>query len=645
MKSYTSKELLEISEKNFQEYFYYSSERKFRELGINLENDNWSLPLVHDATENAPTGASKYACFYEMVHSEKGISLVDHEGNLVHIGKPDFKPEIIARVPGKEPKFAKKEPGSAPKGLGFSFYLLRVLTLGIYGRKQYSDYKASVEAHQREVSEYEEAKAEFELKELNPYKEKVRLFNEHYKSLELMGKNIEDVKQYRMDDISDFKKEDEEMNAYDRSISATESAVTLRENARRRLDFLMGPANEANREKDEKTKEHMIRKSFLPKESFDGTYEQKQYNIMNVEYPKQNVFSDHEIALLGFAATCDVDIWTKAISHPIPGEEPVKSDIEAREEAIDKGGAWYNYTEALFTRSQRDSKPFVPTLNHSKLALADALKDMNNGDYTALGKIIRSGISCCTRSNMVVDNPDDGSTFVDYSFYVKEMLELLDKNPELEKAARNAGLTDEELDEARVNANMGETFERGVDAKYKLMYTPDITAEEKKEAIADIIGMRLTQQLLAKNSKEYTEGPLKKIKSECEEKIDELTAQCDAVSADNAAIYDQIGVYSNKMTTASLGYMAEYFGLKPSFDEDMMGVFKGKNRPQEIHDYICKNVKLDELVSLSPNRLLHELIPFHSGKYISQMYPKKHETVKNNQKEALPTKTDAKVMN
>ena len=644
MKAYTKYELEQIKNEDPNKYFYYSNEVKFRKLGINLESNDWELPLVHDTTETSPIDdpekkdplRDRFACFNEMMHSEKGVTLVDLEGNLIHLQKPDFNPEVIAKRLGNEPKFELQEPGPAPEGLGFTFYLLRILTAGFYGREQYRKYKEAVRIHEEAVINYESGKAKFEQEKMNPYLERKQKFDEHYKELGLMGKDVEKVKAYTISDKSAFEIEDQQASEYATLVKDVAFINEKRKGARDRLEFLMGPKRAENKERDEAIKDKIIKECYLEKHCFEAEGGSEKNKLRDVEYPEDTGFTDHEIALLGFAATCSPDIWAKVEAYPIPGGPRVMSDEQAKEEAIENAPLWYNYTEAIFARYTRNSTGMVPYINHSKIAVADALKDYKNGDCTALGKILKEAINCCTKHTMLLQDPKDDSRFVDYCLYTKEMLQLMNKNEKLAEAVKNAGLSQEELDEAKISCNFGEVFERGVNAKDALLNNHNLTADEKMNAAADVIGMRLVQKMCNDHFQEFTNADayterldyyLKLGKAKIDE-ANEIPFEKRGGEEFKALMEE-----STKATFATsqltLGYVSEHYGLKHEFGNEITKVFGDDNSPKEIHDAIVKNVNLDGLKNMSGDRILFELTPSKSQKFLTELAPKEGKAVKN----------------
>lgn len=637
MKAYTEYELKQMENDDPKKHFYYSHEMQFRSLGINLESDDWELPLVHDETQ-APK-EDKFECFYEMMHSEKGVTLVDLKGNLVRLKQPDFQPEVISERLGREPKLDVKEPGPAPEGLGFTFYLLRVVTLGIYGGKKYSDYKKAVTDHEKAVSDYEKAKASYEEKK-RPYDERKQKFDEHYKNLESMNKNVEKVKAYTISDKGAFEIEKTQAEQFSSSVNAVASVNMYRQNAHDRLEVLMGPKREANKERDEAVKAKIVEYNYLDKGAFSENPEKgsEKNKVIDVEIPENTGFTDHEIAVLGFAATCDPDIWAKAKSFPVPGGPRVMSDEEAKEKALVDAPSWYNCTEGLFARFIRNATEMTPTLNHSKIAVADALKSYKEGDCTALGKILKEGISCCTKHSMLVQDPKDDSRFVDYCLYVKEMLKMMDKDPKLAEAVKNAGLTEQDINEAKICSNFGEVFEKGVNAKDALLNNHDLTPDEKKSAAADVIGMRLVEKMCNDHFEEFTSAPeyADKINENIElarQKFKEANKiPLEERNGEKGEKYKTLMAEGNRANLATshliLGYVSEKFGLKQNFGDKLTAVFGKDNSPKEVHDAIEKNVDLDAFKNMSGDRILYELTPSKTQKFLTELAPKEDIMIK-----------------
>ncbi len=624
MRTYTDKELEAMKLTEPEKYFFYYNEDEFRRLGIDLNKDNWDLPLVYDETAIDPK-ADRFKSFYEMMHSENGVRIITPKNDIMCL-KAGKEPELITHMTTEVFKGEIKAEPKPPKGLGFWFYFLRFVTFGGYGDDKLKAYRSKQE-------EYDKAKATYDRHErsrLDKIKfdtKAVEMTKEYTDALTKMGKSIEDIKLY-MEDIRKDLLKDKDITD---KLSDINDMVIKRTKGHQRLDFLMGPRN--GTEAEEKVKQEIIEESYLGEESFrkDKNSENNSKFLIDVNYPADTEFSDHEIALMAFAATCGLDVYKNAIKKPVIGGPDKMSDEAARQDAKNNIGLWYNWTEALFCRKKRNCAGAVPLLNHAKTDTCKALEALKNDDYSKLGEIIKNGLLYTSNFAMSTDTFADNSTWVDYCLYAKEMLSMLDKNPKLKEAVVNAGFTEENFKNAKITANLGELYDKGIDALHKLGSERGLTEEQKKHAIADVIGMRLSQRLLETDSKRFETLYGKQQaavgiemmnvhdKNSAKDAKEKNPGQYEA----NSALYKELsGIYNN----IGLGYAWPIYNIETKFGECIGTLYDGDNRVQEIHNEILDRVNMDDISKMENHQIIREMLPGNAIKYVKQVYPKDNTT-------------------
>ena len=618
MRTYSDAQLNAMKNTEPDRYFYYSHEEMFRNLGINLENGNWEMPLIYD-DEYEPSD-NKFVRFRRIMESKNGVTMVSTSGNLIRIKAPEFKEEILALSDENAEAHAREVLKPEPEGLGIGFYILRVLSLGFYGGERYKAYKA-------EKREYEESKADYAKKE----KERKEEFAGYNANLQLKGKNRKDVDNYLRSERVDLEAEEAKSGKINSSVSEIRIAVERREAGRANLDFIMGQ----KKEDAEKVKENLLKEHYLGKEAFEKSNDPKTKNdyIINVDFPKDTKFSEHEIALLGLAATGCLDVQKTAMQYPIPGEDAVMDEKTAEKKAFLNGAKWYNFTDAIFNRQARNASAAAPLFNHAKLAVSDALNKYKDGDYSGLGEILKNGLRQCSRMVMGISSIQDGSTWVDYCVYTKEMLAMADKDEKLKEAIIKAGFTAQDLKDAITCSNIGVVYERGINAQYKLNNELGLTPEEKAAAATEIVELRALQQMFIKHDNDLHKGP------EYKEKEKLLLKEHRETQAERRNAYEKYGKDSpelkkimERMDEISLdignlpfGYMADYFGYKISFGETLEGFFGSVGSVEKFHNHVCENVNLKDFGNMTGRNIIYKLLPGNADIYVSQIYPKDNE--------------------
>lgn len=618
MRTYSDAQLNAMKNTEPDRYFYYSHEEMFRNLGINLENGNWEMPLIYD-DEYEPSD-NRFVRFRRIMESKNGVTMVSTSGNLIRIKAPEFKEEILALSDENAEAHAREVLKPEPEGLGIGFYILRVLSLGFYGGERYKAYKA-------EKRKYEESKADYAKKE----KERKEEFAGYNANLQLKGKNRKDVDNYLRSERVDLEAEEAKSQKINSSVSEIRIAVERREAGRANLDFIMGQ----KKEDAEKVKENLLKEHYLGKEAFEKSNDpntKKDY-ILNVDFPKDTKFSEHEIALLGLAATGCLDVQKTAMQYPIPGEDAVMDEKTAEKKAFLNGAKWYNFTDAIFNRQARNASAAAPLFNHAKLAVSDALNKYKDGDYSGLGEILKNGLRQCSRMVMGTSSIQDGSTWVDYCVYTKEMLAMADKDEKLKEAIIKAGFTAQDLKDAITCSNIGVVYERGINAQYKLNNELGLTPEEKAAAATEIVELRALQQMFIKHDNDLHKGP------EYKEKEKLLLKEHRETQAERRNAYEKYGKDSpelkkimERMDEISLdignlpfGYMADYFGYKISFGETLEGFFGSVGSVEKFHNHVCENVNLKDFGNMTGRNIIYKLLPGNADIYVSQIYPKDNE--------------------
>ena len=628
MKTFNDAQLEKMRTEEPDRYFYYSHEEQYKELGINLDNKNWELPLYHYAGKR--NGKNKFQYFREIVDSPTGATILAHDGRLVNVTH-DCKIEELCKPVGREPVFQHDEPLPAPAPLGFWFNVLHFITRGRYGANRYAQYQLELNEHNSQVQKLEEDRREWEQKVYNPYQRRVQMVAEYRNGLTQLDKKPEEAKAYMAEDKKRYNKEKKLADDLALQKSHVNTAVHLRERGIARLDYLMGPHRGTEREALTKKQlledEHTLR-SYC----FDGigTSENNETErIMDIEYPQCQTFSDHEIALLGFADMCSTKFINKTHSHPIPGSAEVPDNRSDFQKFVDQG-SWYNITESLFTRQQRDSTAGVPWLNNARADVATALEKYNNGDMTAVAEMLKNGMRWCSHHVMYQTSTTDTNTLADYALYAGEMLDMVNRNPTLRKAVLSAGATLQDLRDAEICGNIGKVWDSGINAMADLKNNPNMSPDQKADAIVHIIGLRMTQDLLFKNSdtiknsseydaafntalSEYQKADADRMNMSAEDRKDPQKTE---------AVATRVTLANNKLALFSYGFLFDQLGIQLSFGKVIEEVYSGDNGPKNMHDTIRSQLDLVTLSQRSNDEILTEMLPQNAAQYIKKVVSK-----------------------
>ena len=628
MGKYTAEELEKMKQDEPMRYFYYSHEDEYKAVGVDFDNEKWALPFHHSAGKQ--NGRDNFEYFRDMVCSEGGATVIAPDGRLVNISENGIT-ELAPKM-GRVPVFKFKHPVEAPAPLGRWFKFLNKITGGLYGRSRLRAYENQLNQHNTEERELMAAKAEFEQTELAEYRKQSIKFEDHRMNLKHMGKDLKECTDVTNEVRKHLADEKERKVLYDKQAFDVSDTLKEREHGRARFDYLAGPRR--GDEKEEQAKRWIKEDgTFAPSEG------EEKLEIMDIALPECKAFSDHQIALLGLGTMCDPDFAERLHRHPIPGgpennqklNEYQKNDIRAM---------WYNHTESLFTRKKRETCRAIPWVNNARADVADALTKYNNGDKSAVAKMLKDGIHQCSKMLIKQESVIDSNTCPDYAFYAGEMLDMLTRDEELLAEAKKLGFTEHDYKDGIICANVSKVWDRGLEAQERLVNNPEMSAEEKQNAIVDIIGMRITQSLLhnqameVANSQDYLNAF--NAAYESSEKLQKAEKKLDKNAPDyreqKAQIMDAIGQCNGKMAQMQMGFMLDAYGIEIPFTDAINGIYGGKGKPDELRDTIRKKIDIEKLSERSCDKLLVDLLASKSQDYVKGFFKKENVNKNENQK-------------
>ncbi len=637
MGKYTDQQLQEMQKTNPMQYFYYSQEDAFNNIGIDLDSDNWELPIYHQA---GPQGTrDKYAYFYAIANSQVGATVLDPSGNLVNISNTKIK--TVAQDPGKQPEFNGTKPGPAPREPSRWLRILNTITFGRYGAKALAQYAQAVEKHQKQAEKYNREREKFERTTLADYKERVEARENYRANLKRIGKNLDAVDAA----LADHAEATKRLKAINSEKFSVRSIVEHRAHGRERLDFLMGRRLDAR--KNEKAKQDAIEDKILSSYVFDPKSGEKA--LMDIKLPECKAFSNHEIALLGLAAFSTEKNLVETPVHPIPG-----TNIEDKRTQAEKDrdlSKWYIRGEALFTRQRREISHAIPWVNNARADLAEALESYNKGQKSPLAAILVEGLRRCTQHVMFQDSVRDSNTLADYAVYAGEMLDIVDRDEELRVNMFGNGFTKKDYRAACICRNIGQVWDRGIDAMATLADNHELTADQKADAIVDIIGLRVTQSML------FTHGVEIANSDQYVSKINASVAQANQVQQQMSKIancaadrkkpeylelYSKFLEYNGVATQLQSGSLHNKLGLSIDFGDKIDGMYGDNGRPEELRNLIKSKIDVKKLAALSNDELLMELTSKNSKKYVEEVLPQKQ--TQPTMKQPAPSKQAGKVL-
>ena len=225
-----------------------------------------------------------------------------------------------------------------------------------------------------------------------------------------------------------------------------------------------------------------------------------------------------------------------------PVEKPCFTEEEALTLAAD-GPSMHYVTDVMDAAPRDGSGKFAkPVVEPARQLVKEALNQYKSGDPKALGEIIAHGIRRSSGDVTGKEAPP-GTSWKGEMKYAGRLVEMLDADPKLADAAREAGMKEADLNTVRGAGELLKLDEKGAKANEKLAQAAaegkDLPPEEKKQAIKDVIMAKLAVETMAKENAEkpcpeydemfngplYMEaygmkgdepGKLSKLKEECE---------------------------------------------------------------------------------------------------------------------------------
>ena len=641
MGKYNDQQLQEMQKTDPMKYFYYSNEDTFNKLGIDLDSDNWELPLYHQA---GPQGTrDKYTYFHDIVTAPGGATVFDPARGIVNV--VNAKTKTVADEPGKKPEFKGVAPDPAPPAPSRWLKFLNIITFGLYGAAVLAQYAQAVEEHQKQTEKYNKDLEKFENTTLPKYEERVKAREDYRSNLQKMGKNLDEVDAA----IAEHAEIANRMEPINSKKSEIRRAVKLRAHGRDRLDFLMGHRLDAK--KNEQVKQDAIEDGILLSRVFAPEAPKVAEEVlMDIKLPECKDFSNHEIALLGLAAFSTEKNLVETPAHPIPGRGDVE-DKRTQAEKNEDYSMWYIRGEALFTRQRREISHSIPWVNNARADLASALKSYNAGQKSPLASILTEGLRMCTHHVMFQESVLDSNTLADYATYAGELLDIVDRNEALRLSMYGNGFTKQDYRDACICRNIGKVWDRGIDAMANLADNPKLTAEQKTDAIVDIIGLRVTQSMIYKhaleisNSEQYTtkiSNSLAQVAQTQKEISKMLHSPADKKTPEYIALNSKLKAYSGVAAQLQSGAMHNKFGLSIDFGDKIDGMYGDNGRPEELRNLIKSKIDVNKLATLSNDDILMELTPQNSKKYVEKVFPQKQKQSTMNQ--PAPSKQAGKVL-
>lgn len=635
MGKYNDQQLQEMKDTAPAKYFYYSHEDDFNKIGIDIDSDNWELPIYHQA---GPQGErDKYTYFQAIVTAPGGATVVNPRGCIVNISGANIK--TVSEKPGEKPEFKLKEPGPAPREPSRWLRFLNTITFGFYGAAALEQYDQALEEYEEKTETYNRELDRYN-RRFSEYEKRAKAAEDHRANLEKMGKDLDKVDAA----IAEHAEIAKRLVPLNSSKFDVRSIVEHRAHGRERFDFLMGRRLDA--EKNERAKQDAINDKILPESVFDSKIGKDV--LMDIKLPECKNFSDHQIALLGFAAFSTNENMIGTPTHPIPGQDIVK-DTRTEEEKDQALGTWYIKSEALFTRQHREISHAIPWVNNARATLAKALESYNNGRKGQLAGILFEGLRKCTQQVMFHDSVLDSNTLADYATYAGEMLDIIDHDEELRLNMVGYGCTQKDFHNASICRNIGKVWDRGIDAMEQLVDNPDLKVEQKIDAIVDIIGLRITQSMIFAHSKEISGSELyKKILDDSYAQAEAVRQEMDKMLHSDAdrkkpeyiALDSKRKAYTAVSTQLQSGSMHNKFGLSIDFGKNIDGMYSGNGMPEELRKLIRSKVGADieKLAALSNDDILMELTPEKSRQYVAKTLAKNEVREMENQPDRIGQK-------
>ena len=239
--------------------------------------------------------------------------------------------------------------------------------------------------------------------------------------------------------------------------------------SRQRLDSLMGP------------------KCAHVQELLDGrVYQEHEMPLSPVEHT--GGLSDHEFAAAALGACASLDIGGK--HKLVPG-------------ATKEGRAAESYDfifEGFFSVSPRPtSGQYGVVMDQGRKAVEHAAKAMEAGDYGPMGKLIADGLKM--NSDLFASSQKLNGNAAILGEVGGTLLGILEGRPELMAAAREAGLTEQDLQNARGSAAMAQVYRNGLEAHKEIHQAvlEDRGIDRPEARAAAVFGMEMANRSVARN--------------------------------------------------------------------------------------------------------------------------------------------------
>ena len=618
--------------------FYLRYEDRLVALGVDLSLDNWDSVVIGDMVPM--DGENRYSYLRRSL-MEGGVLVSDKRGTVTRVVYDEKRKNFVAKflVDKNEdiPEFAEPEP-EEPDGPGFGAFLLRLITFGFYKPAAYKKYDEDMAKYNADLAAYEAAKEEFDERMRQQYRAETVAREKYNAALAARGKTKEMQNEY----FAQWDKHKEHIARF----SGYETTLDDIENAKERLDFIFGP--KVSPEEKERMIAACKKQEIFDPDSFgEPQAGDKHPRLKDVTLPEGCPFDAHRFAILGYAASCSRDLLLQSYKQPDPDKPPVHEEI-SDDIATMKTGMWYNWVDGIATRAHRKASGSEPLINYAKSAALSAIEKYMEGDAADLGKIICQGIRWSVDQVTIQSSVTDNCSLADHGRICGELLGLVDreKNPQLYDAVIAAGLTEKDIENAKICTNLSKVWDAGINAMALLACgvnadESELTYEQKLSAAADVAGLRMAQQIIAQRCSEMEELP--EYKALTKEKFNAYEAALaeskaaqkamnDAVrdNAPNAreltAVYEAKNLIVSQKSVAynflNLAFILRPLGIDVAPNEAMTGTFANDTRPQEIHSMFANSDSIRELCKRPAGEVFNELMPTNAGKYVNAAMPR-----------------------
>ena len=273
-------------------------------------------------------------------------------------------------------------------------------------------------------------------------------------------------------EVPEERAELEERKAKDaarKELDEVEKRIGDLDKSRQRLDSLMGP------------------RCAHVQELLDGrVYQEHEMPLSPVEHT--GGLSDHEFAAAALGACASLDIGGK--HKLVPG-------------ATKEGRAAESYDfifEGFFSVSPRPtSGQYGVVMDQGRKAVEHAAKAMEAGDYGPMGKLIADGLKM--NSDLFASSQKLNGNAAILGEVGGTLLGILEGRPELMAAAREAGLTEQDLQNARGSAAMAQVYRNGLEAHKEIHQAvlEDRGIDRPEARAAAVFGMEMANRSVARN--------------------------------------------------------------------------------------------------------------------------------------------------